>query len=68
MTLIRVGILFTISGFMIGISYSEWTPILLTGIFLLSLELLLRLIEYQTIEIARKPDAIHKLQANQEEI
>ena len=66
MMLIRVGTIFIVSGILVGLFFSEWFPILLTGILLLIAELVRRLIEYH--EMRETPDPIRILQLDQEEI
>ena len=66
MMLIRVGTLFIVSGILVGLLFSEWFPILLTGTLLLVAELVRRLIEYH--EMRETPDPIRILQLDQEEI
>ena len=50
----------------LGLLFSEWFPILLTGTLLLVAELVRRLIEYH--EMRETPDPIRILQLDQEEI
>lgn len=66
MMLIRVGTLFIVSSILVGLLFSEWFPILLTGILLIIAELVRRLIEYH--EKRETPDPIRILQLDQEEI
>ena len=66
MMLIRVGTIFIVSGILVGLLFSEWFPILLTGILLLVAELVRRLIEYH--EKRETTDPIRILQLDQEEI
>jgi len=64
--LIRVGTIFIVSGILVGLLFSEWFPILLTGTLLLIAELVKRLIEYH--EMRETPDPIRILKLDQEEI
>jgi len=66
MTLIRVGTIFIVSGILVGLLFSEWFPILLTGTLLFVAELVRRLIEYH--EKRETTDPIRILQLDQEEI
>ena len=66
MTLIRVGTIFIVSGILVGLLFSEWFPILLTGTLLFVAELVRWLIEYH--EKRETPDPIRILQLDQEEI
>ena len=66
MMLIRVGTIFIVSGILVGLLFSEWFPILLTGTLLLIAELVKRLIEYH--EMRETPDPIRILKLDQEEI
>jgi hypothetical protein len=64
--LIRVGTIFIVSGILVGLLFSEWFPILLTGTLLLIAEQVRRLFEYH--EKRETTDPIRILQLDQEEI
>jgi len=67
-TAFRIGLIFTMSGILVGLVFAEWTPILLMGITFIFPEITRRLIEYHRDKQELAPDVLQLVQANQEEI
>ena len=68
MILIRVGTLFIVSGILVGLFFSDWFPILFTGVLLIVFELVRRLVETHANKADVRPEATPLLQPSQEEI
>jgi hypothetical protein len=68
MTLIRVGMVFILSGILVGLLFNDWFPILFTGILLLVSEIVRRVIVYHWNMTNIGPESIPLLQPRQEEI
>ena len=64
----RIGLIFIMSGILLGLVFSEWTPILLVGITFIVPEITRRLIEQRGDKQELAPDVLHLVQTNQEEI
>ena len=64
----RIGLIFIMSGILVGQVFSEWTPILLVGITFVVPEITRRLIEHREDKQELAPDVLQLMQTNQEEI
>ncbi len=68
MTLIRVGMVFILSGILVGLLFNDWFPILFTGILLLVSEIVRRVIVYYWNMTNIGPESIPLVQPHQEEV
>ena len=68
MILIRVGMVFILCGVLVGLLFSEWSPILPIGILLLVAESVRRVIGNHGNKNDRRPDAIILMRPKQEEL
>ena len=64
----RIGLILILSGILVGLVFSEWTPILLVGITFIVPEITRRLIEHRGDKQELAPDVLQLVQTNQEEI
>ena len=64
----RIGLILILSGILVGLVFSEWTPILLVGITFIVPEITRRLIEHRGDKQELAPDVLKLVQTNQEEI
>ena len=64
----RIGLILILSGILVGLVFSEWTPILLVGIILIVPEITRKLIEHRWDKQELAPDVLQLVQTNQEEI
>lgn len=64
----RVGLILIMSGILIGLVFSEWTPILVVGIIFIVPEITRMLIKHHGDDQESVPDELSLLQPNQEEV
>lgn len=64
----RIGLIFIMSGILVGLVFSEWPPILLVGITFIVPEITRRLIEHRGDKQELAPDVLQLVQTNQEEM
>lgn len=64
----RIGLLLILSGILVGLVFSEWTPILFVGITFIVPEITRTLIEQRGDKQELAPDVLQLVQTNHEEI